>query len=248
MATIYEKIVGDKTVILEPREAAIRIPLASSNDWTELRVGMFISHTSTGASNAAWSAESFATSTVYDRTAFGLKNSDNDDLPGVAGTSFWGYLGPNGATTDFSTAGLLRLNQVAQTTAYYVSSSGTTLNQVTATQPSITFPTTAQAQAATNFAKFFGIKYVISNRGTASQTVTMQIAQGIAGAVTDTSETALRAVLINFSSQDVGTTSASMTANDGVSAYTVPDAFFFRWAFLQSRVRLHNVMVMQAAP
>ena len=247
MATVYEKIVGDKVVILEPREAAIRIPLASANQWTELRIGMFISHTSVAASNAAWTADSFVTSTVYDRTAFGLKNSDNDDLPGVAGTGFWGYLGPNGVTTDFATTGILRLNNLAQTTAYYVAADGATLNQVTATQPSITFGDTAQAQAATLFAKFFGIRFVISNRGLSTQTVTMQIAQGLS-IVTDTSETALRALLVNYAGQDIGTMSAAITANTGAAAYDVPDAFFFRSAMLSSRTRLHNVMVMQAVP
>lgn len=246
MALVYEKIVGDKTVILEPREACIRIPLASANPWTELRIAIAVSATSTAASNAAYPSESFAASTVYDRFAWGLKNSDTDDLPGVAGTSFWGILTPNGQTVDIThTTGSFNAGTLGKTYAVW---DGATLidSESPADGLNFYFGTSTEVQAATLFAAFWGMRIVITNRGAATQTVQFAASDDSHGNKTDCSETALRTFLTALP----GFTSLcpAITANSGGVALDVPDAFFFRMPLLSSRVRLHNVMVMQAAP
>ena len=245
MALVYEKIVGDKTVILEPREGAIRIPLASANPWTEWRIAVALSLTSTAASNAAYPSESFVTSTVYDRFACGLKNSSNDDLPGVAGTSFWGLLTRNTNTVSIvHTTGAFDLGSSGNP-GLTVAEGTSIASASNASFSTLKWSTSTETQAATLFANLLGIRLVINNRGTATQTVQMAMGTNHVN-VTDTSETALRAYLVGLSSWSALT--AAVTANDGVTAYAVPDAFFFRCPLLSSRIRLHNVMVMQAVP
>ena len=247
MATVYEKIVGDKTVILDPREAAIRIPLASANQWTELRIAVALSLTSTSASNAAYPSESFVASTVYDRHAFGLKNSDTDDLPGVAGTSFWGVITPNGiANTLTHTTGVF-VSDTAPQTRFGVLDGVTVIDsEVDNSGDNSYFPNSTETQAATLFAAFWGMRIVITNRGAATQTVQFAFSDDSHNNKTDCSETALRTFLTAL--PGFSTLCPAMTANSGGVALDVPDAFFFRFPMLSSRVRLHNVMVMQAVP
>ena len=248
MALVYEKIVGDKTVILEPREACIRIPLASANAWTELRIAVALSLTSTAASNAAYPSESFVASTVYDRYAFGLKNSDTDDLPGVAGTRFWGDLTGNGRTVSIvhTTGAFATGTQAGFTNPVLTVAEGTSIaHDGVNTFSSVKFSTSTETQASTLFANLLGIRLVINNRGLATQTVQMAMGSNHAN-ITDTSEAALRSYLVALSGWS-GLTPA-VAANSGGVAYAVPDAFFFRLPLITVRARLHNVMVMQAVP
>lgn len=244
MALIYEKIVGDKVVILEPREACIRVPLASSNQWTELRIGVAVSATSVAASNAAYPSESFVASTVYDRFSFGLKNGDTDDLPGVAGSTFWGANTVNGETMtlDATTGNFTE----SSNRTYSVWNGATLIDSDVPGHGRLDLPSAVEAQAATLFAMFWMLRIVITDRGLATQTVQFARSMDAGNNKTDCSEIAMRAFLVAM--PNISTLSGAITANSGGVALPVPDAFFLRFPTISSRLRVHNVMVMQAVP
>ena len=248
MALAYQKTASDISVILEPREAAFRIPEASANQWTELRLGAFLSLTTAAADNAAIPAESYLSSTVYDRFCFGLKNSSNNTLPGVTGSTAWGLLGQNAMTNQtFSANGNFRYGNgfagaghvgIVNDTTYKVGLGGAAYSiSLSANNPT----------GSSDYALFLGLKFIITNRGTATQQVQIIRASPLT-TYTDVSETALRSILVNFDSIDESNPEAAKDANDGATAWDVPDAVFIRFPMLLSRLRLHNVMVMQAVP
>ena len=249
MAQWYDKS-GDMSLVLDTRQAAWRIPGLSANAWTECRIGMFCSATAASDPNTAYSDETLNDATPYGYFMFGLKNSDDPEtLPGQTGCSFWGM----GSRTGYNTR-IVASTGVFSTlygggpsdgNDYLVSEDATVT--VSGANPSWgPVPNLGIASAitgATGYARFLGVRMVISNRGTATQSVQFY---GLSGsAVTDTSEAALRTVLTNFSGASTG---PSLAANTGAAAYDVPDAVFVRIPLLTVNLRIHNIMAMQSAP
>lgn len=245
MATIYQKTVSDKTCILAPREFILR-PFDFGDDWTEMRLGAYISGVTSGADDTTSVAETVSISTAADRIFFGIKDSATNDLPGFGDALFLGVTtetgnGSNitiGPPNSFRTAVISGGNLAAvgyHDTTIVGGSSGQTTNEI------MLFPAASGSSA---YCGFFVVKFVISNRGTSSQSFAISVEATTTISGTDYSASALR-LLINNATFN---TPVTIAWNDGAVARDIPDAIFIRMPFYNNRIRLSCIRAIRYAP
>jgi hypothetical protein len=238
MALIYQKTVSDKTLILAPREFYLR-PFDFHNDWTEMRFGIYLSGVTSGGDDTTAGAESVTLSTAADRIAIGIKDSATNDLPGFGAALFLGGVTATGQTSDSSSSQFTQSGSSGLCAAGYHE---TTLVGGTVTLGnSLAFPA---ASGSTGYCGFYAIKFVITNRGAASQAVAISSVGTTPIAGTDYSAQALR-LLINNATYNSPTTIAW---NDGAVARTIPNSIFIRMPFYSNRIRISAMRAIRYAP
>lgn len=255
MAVYYDKNGTDMTAILDPREPHGRKVGFADIEWNEARMGGFISMVNAADDNGAYALEEVVVSSVYDYLMIGLKNSDyKNTVIGQTNCAFWGLTGQSTKDTalvDFSFGnrreGTITMDYAVGNYSRFAVSNDSTINAATVggatasdADALIRIGLLADVVAATNYAMFFGLRFVISNRGTAAQTVEMWLSNGNNTKYTDTSDANLRSLLTNFTSHQYATSSGSLAANDGVDPFPIPDAVFFLTPFLSNRLRIHE--------
>lgn len=238
MASIYQKTVSDKTVILAPREVILR-PF-DFGLWTEMRFGIYFGGVLASGDNTASAIETVVLSSSADNVSFGIKDSATNDLPGIAGTLFLGAITDqahgsycSGAAFECDTIFSLSAAGYAGVTLI----GGATAQQVNA----MTYPTVTGASA---YNGFFAIKFVITNRGAATQSVAISTVTTSPIAGTDYSAEALR---IDMNNATYGTARA-IAWNTGAAARTLPDAIFIRMPFFNNRIRISAMRAIRYAP
>lgn len=239
MATIYQKTVSDKTVILAPREMEVR-PF-DVGLWTELRLGMYISGVASSGDNTDSAAESVTLSSAADRIAFGIKDTATNDLPGFGAALFLGAVTETASTSTSSATKFDSGNNDRVSAAGY---HDTTLVGGAFAQtlgPLLNFPSAA---GATGYCGFACLKFVITNRGAATQSVAISAANTTPIAGTDYSATALR-LLMNGATFG---TPVSIAWNTGAAARTIPDAAYVRMPFYSNRLRVSAMRGIRYAP
>jgi hypothetical protein len=239
MAIIYQKTVTDKTCILSPREYILR-PFDFGTDWTEVRVGMYFSGIAASGDNTDSAAEQVTLSSASDRVAFGIKDSATSDLPGFGAALFLGCVSETGSNAYCS--GTYFASFAASRVAAAGYHETTLVNGSSSLTAALTYP--ASASGATGYAGFFALKFVISNRGTSSQSVAISATTTGTVAGTDYSATALQLLMNNNTYQSPVT----VAWNDGAIARTIPDAFYCRMPFYSNRIRLSAIRCIRYAP
>lgn len=240
MAIIYQKTASDKTCILNTRQALLR-QFNFSAAWTEIRIGFFFSGVTAAGDNTQSVNELVAVSNPLDRILFGIKNSDNDTFPGYAGSYFLGAATQNAGQSESN-------SQDFQSSTGHLNAIG--FNGVTVVGGAVgqsldcSMLWGANTAAATGYCGFYGVQFIIANRGLATQTVAIRGANtgSIAGA--NYSESALRTYLNNgpwTNPQRV------LAWNDGANAYSIPDGYFIYLPFFLNRIRLSAIMAVQYA-
>lgn len=249
---------SDGTIVCDPRGgwmAEMGLVGSAYEDWTELRIGAFVSPTGTSDTNEAYSAETIASVGANDYWMFGLKDSDSTKLFNVAGTYFWGTAGVSGVQTDLATDGTFLTNTAGgnQFLSTFYCADGTTVNSDdtgTGVNSNETWwwPTSTEVQATTNFATMIGLQFIRANPNTSTQTVQIYKWDNLGTHnYTTTSESALRTLLNNFSSNRWAT-GPTITANTGAAAFSQPDYWYIRWPFINSRLRIHSAMYVVVSP
>lgn len=240
MAIIYQKIATDKTLILSPREGILRA--FDFGAWTEMRIGIFYSGVTSGGDNTQSVAEVVALSSPADRLAFGIKNSDTDDLPGEAGGTFLGASNSTGNGSECNGVGFFSQGAGAVVACAF---NGATLVDGGAIADTLgnylLYP--ANVSAATQYCGFSGLKLTVTDLGLSSQTVGLSFSntQNVPGDTYGIGP--LRTYLNNSSYGTVRT----MTWNDGAAAYDLPDAFFLRMPFYNNRIRVSAMIAARYA-
>lgn len=235
MALIYQKL-SEKTLILAPREAVVR-EFDFGNDWTDLRLGVFITFVSNSDDNAVGTGEAVTYATEADRFFWGIKDTSLV-LPGFAGSNFIGSSTPaanGGAWVSDGRVGNSAANTRMLATVDTTQVIGST-NNGPVMQPTIT------PGAASGYQSFAGIRINVTDRGLASQSVTVYQAYNTVSG-TDYSAEALRAS-INAASWSGAQT---LTWNDGASARPIPSAFFMYFPFYLNRARLSAMRAIRIA-
>jgi len=257
MGVKFTKATIDGTIICDPRGGWIANMGLQDNplteNWTELRIGAFVSTTSVAADNGAHVSEAIASVGPYDYFMFGIKDDDETKLFKVADTQFWGAAGVAGVATTLVNPSGFYTNTVggAQFLSTFYASDGVTVNSDdTGTgasgEEAFNLPSVTEAQAATLYAKLWGLQFIRANPGAATQTV--QIYKwGTNSLFTDTSISNLRTQLNAFAANRWGT-GPTITANAGGVAFTAPDSWYIRWPFINSRLRIHSAMFVVVAP
>lgn len=238
MPLIYTKG-SEKTTILNPRQGGGR--QLDFEDWTETRIGMFLSAIADTGPNDEVVAETVNVSTVADYFTFGLKDISqtlpgqadslfigvrSEDNTSVAATPNAGIGGPNGDWIGTGWEGTTEVN-----------SAGSEGNVRWAPVP---------ASGATGYCQFFAIKIVLNDRGLSTQNFDVSLAMtNVAGS--DYSPVNLRTHLNNFSTYAAGA-AMNVAWNTGAAARDIPDCYFVRAPLFLNRVRLSCIRAIRYAP
>ncbi len=241
MATIYQKTVTDKTCILSPREYILR-PFDFGTDWTEMRIGCYLSGVAASGDNTDSAAETVALTSASDRVCFGIKDSATSDLPGFGTALFLGIV------TETSSSSYCSGSYFASFAADRLAAAGyhetTLVGGATAQSVGIGMAYPASASGSTGYCGFFALKFVITNLGTSSQSVAISATRTTTVSGTDYSASALQLLMNN---NTYGTPVATAW-NDGAVARTIPDAFYCRMPFYSNRIRLSAIRCIRYAP
>ena len=241
MSNIYEKIAGDNTLVLTPRDGFMR--KFNFGTWTDMAIGMF--YTGIIGDNSAISASEFvALATNADRITFGIKNSSNTILPGFSGSYFLGTCtGQSDAQATSFTNSYGNPGALLFATGYNGTASlGGTTNYGLS---NIAFPT-GGGTGATSYNGFNGVRFTITNRGQSNQTVYMRYGRTDDISGTDYSTAALITQINNQTwNNSTGGTNYQIDWNDGVSAYPIPDAFWVRMPFYGNSIRMSSVAAVK---
>lgn len=242
MAKIYAKSVTNKTLILSPREYFLR-PFDFGTDWTEVRMGFFFGGVTSGGDNTQAAAEALTVSTPADKIFVGLKNSDDEAIPGFAGSLFFGHMTATTRQSIVESGSAFSGTGGALAVGGYVGTSliGGSTSEETGSQKMSFGSLVANASS---YDGFFALKFVIANRGLATQTVTITSVANDPQVNSDYNETTVQTRINN------GTYAGSKTLawNDGSVAYDIPDAVFIRLPFYSNRIRISVIRVIRYAP
>jgi len=244
MATIYAKSLTDKTLILDPREYMLR-PFDLGATWTEIRWGFFWTMVTSGGDDVPAVNEGVALNTVADFPVMGLKDAATTALPGQAGSLFLGNIAVTvgdvsaqifGGPPDHLGGSAVGGRSLA---GYH----GVTLKGglVDIGAASWYWP---QANLVNGYNGFMGIKYVITDRGLATQTVTLTQAAVSPVPGLDYSVNNLRTYLNNTPYAN-GSGLPPVQWNDGVAAYALPDAVFVHLPFYNNRIRISAMQIIR---
>jgi hypothetical protein len=228
------------TGILAPREFFRgRLTTSLGSDWTEARLGMFFVGVDAHADDLPGPSggETVTVATVADYVTFGLKDSATRNLPGQAGGNFIGVRSTSGvseaATTFFG-------DDSAQCSA--VGYAGAVLaNGGVVANGAMLFPDPSDL---TGYNGFYCVKFVVNNRGSSIQAVSISVARNGLIAGDDYSKAALYQAINNASFG----APKMVTWNTGSAARALPDAAFLRIPFYNFRIRIQEIMAVKTAP
>lgn len=240
MAKIYTKTITtgtDKTLILDPREGLI-YPFDIGSDWTEARLGMFISMTPYDNDNATPLAETLTDSIPLNSFHIGLKNNDTT-LPETDGALFWGATSVNPISIPATAS------EYINAAMWNMVSNGTTVfSPVSSTTSNIYISKTTSA-SADSYCAYIGQKFTITNRGGATQAVSVSFISPTTPKYSNSSLSVLRALLTSVA---YGTNPIIATPwhDDGIPR-AIPNAIFIRMPTSLNRLRIHSLMIERFA-
>jgi hypothetical protein len=242
MALIYTKLT-DKTLVLAPREGICR-KFNLGTDWTEIRVGVFLSCVSSAGSNVDNTLEIIVPSGITDYITFGIKD-DSLTLPGQPGSLFLGIRShdvsvvasspPGGGGGFKDSAGTWNM------TGYF----GTSIVENTSGGGLTGSPIGASAASGSSaYCGFFCVKIIITNRGLSTQSVSATISKEDSVAGTDYSAAALRTKMnaANFPTPE------SIAWNTGAAARAIPDCIWLRSPLYDNAFRVSAHRAIRYAP
>ncbi len=228
MGDIYQKL-AEKTMIPAAREGYRR--QFDFGDWTEMRFGILFSGVTAAGDNTMAVTEAVTLNTADDRIAFGLKDN-SAGYPGTTGTLFLGG-GNTGTSSDVFVSGAAGqfYDSTGATGIQALGLAGTVLKNGTGNMASMVFP---DAAAASAYCGFYALKFVLTDRGLATQSVAISAAWSASVSGTDYSPGALLTLMNN------GTYGTARTVqwNDGAAAYDIPDCCYIRMPFFNNRIRV----------
>ncbi len=246
MAEIYTKTTK-KTLILEPRECVIR--QFDFGAWTEMRMGMYFSGIAASGNDSQGLGETVAVASALDRITFGIKDSDTTNIPGETGSLFLGVLSETYSSTAitgndssaFRSAGASNgSSSRALVAGGFV---GTSLINGNPGSDLCVEPDYPAPTGSTAYCAFLALKFLITNIGLSSQTVTIS-----ASTATPVSGNAY--TLANLRSAINAATYSNakvVTWNTGAAARAIPDCWFLRLPFLNNRIRMPAIDMIKIA-
>lgn len=241
-ANIYQKpSTTDKMLILDPGQYFMR-PINMGN-WTELRIGMYLSGVAATGDNAQNVAETLALSNASTRYAIGLK-THNSNLPGTSGTDFIGLTNSTNAVSNV-TDSVWRYGAVGGSYSNRLCGGafvGTSITTLATVDSGIDIPVPS---GTTSYSTFYALRFVITDRGLSSQTVSLSFSRGAATSTSDYSEGLLNGQINNATYTSFG---SALAWNNGSVAYDIPNAVFVRIPFIDNKLRITAISVMKIAP
>ena len=249
MAAIYQKVTGEKCVILGQREALI-YPF-SIPDWTCIRVGYAISFTSTANPNGTVTNETLYFNDPKNGAYVGIKDTGLF-IPFQTGCNFIGFsphtaidqAQTTNAWNDGSQYGYARSSNVGQNYPVVmqdrnVGYAGSDIREsMKGTNPT-------NMVGSTSYGRICGFEVSITGRNTIGQRASVRAcAASDANGTLAFAANDIRVFLTNFLNPSQAAT-AYFTTGLSITGgpLPIPEAFFFYTPFFNNTVRIHNVYV-----
>jgi hypothetical protein len=252
MANINDISGADRVLILGTREMLI-YPFTAPN-WTDLRIGFFISACSSSNDQTITGLTETLTTTGLpaDRFWMGIKNNSNDALPTTAGTVFAGYGTQVSAPDNSASSSLTTINSNKEWYIYAVSGilymqvwDGTTRKAFGDTLH-LTVPQDASGSGTSGHGGLVLMTLTRPNGTSTTVTVTGYnlVRLSITSATLIFSDTPSIAAIRN-EFRNLSAYNAVALSSQTISA--VPDAVYAYWPFNNSKIRIHSVCVEKFA-
>lgn len=242
MAKIYTRTTSthgnDKLLILDGREA-LMYPF-NVGTWNEARLGMFVSLTSSVSDDANAVAETITTDSPSNMISIGIKDS-SDTLPRIDGSMFWG-LGSANTSLTLTSAASNGQNTATGGAGLAVVSYGTSVTTSSSGASPLYLSNVNSANTSTFSVNFIGVKFVIANRGTSTQSVS--VSYSTVNTNYSTITIAQLRSLMNSATFSSGTTAVSSQAwHDSGTPRAIPDTIFVRLPHSLNRLRIHTLVM-----
>ncbi len=248
MAKIYQKLPADKTLIIEPRQGFMR-SMNLTGSWQEIRIGMFFSQITGSDDNAAgsdaWDDVPINNNNT-NRIFFGIRTSGST-VPGNDSSYFLGAYTTGSSSRRYTDAFVIPYHTAMASPSGKLSAVGysgsTRIGGTTETNNSSILGPFQGAESpalTTNYCGFYGLRFVINNRGLSTQTVSVWFMKPSYGTHmgSDYSTGSLKTLLNSLpNSGSMGT----IDWNNGTTAYPIPDHFYLYLPFTQWRMRLSAI-------
>lgn len=250
MGNIYRKTITaspgtEQSWVMAPRESFI-IPLTALpqwSTWAELRVGVFMSHVSVAnGDNSPIVVETVPANAPGNYWSFGLK-TNNDIIPGVAGTDFLGFMVNSGNNLNINLGG----NSYSANVTSSVVRGATIANQSSIGGAGVQ-ASGVGSNNLTQFCGYWGIKFKIANRGLSTQTIEIEwIGTTSSGLLYDNPTLPICETFLSGFTPSGGTNGTPVAWHDAGVPRAIPDALFIRVPFSQNRLRVHSYKVLPFA-
>lgn len=237
MAEIYLKG-AENALILAPREMVVR-PF-DFGAWTEMRLGFFYSIVTAAGDDTNGVNETVPISSSLDYMAFGIK-TNNTVLPRETGTDFLGFMNNTGASSVYVTGSPNMLSSAGVPRAAFITD--TTIVSIADDVDEAGSP---NASGASGYNGFYGLRFVVTNIGTATQQINIGSGRRTTVSGTDYSDTALRTELLSGGSTGY-TMNTARDWNTGAAARVIPSAFYMRMPFFNNRIRMSCMGMIKIA-
>lgn len=238
MANIYQQVSSDKTLILAPREAFQR--KFDVGSWNEIRLGIFFNSAGSSTPTSSYVDEILNQNTRSDIIAFGLKDSATSILPGFSGSYF---LGASITGSESMAANNTQYYNNSITNLYGTGFYGTSASFGSSNLSQLRYPNGGGANSSTDYCGFYVLKMVLNNSGSSTQTVTMTTSatQQVSSGTSFYSIPQLNQLMNNAT---FGSNS-TVTWNDGVNAYPIPDSIWIRTPYYFNTIRISSLSLIK---
>ncbi len=251
MATIINKGISGNALVLSQKEA-ILYPFSLGN-WSQIRLGLFISQTSASDTNAQYVNETLAGNSSQNGFYVGLVNNidPNNLLPYGPNQQFIGIGTPTGVASTYNTQ--TNDNRISNSTnnsslnAFVTIGSGFQTSQnaipgsMDAAVDRIYLPDKSNVTGAANFASFYCIKFELNNAGQTTQNFNVTVSTDSASSYTNVSVDNLRALMSNFGSPSATITGLRWVAPLGLTGMplSLPSGILIYSPLSNNRLRIH---------
>ena len=238
-STIYTKD-AEQTLVLGTRNYLFR-PF-DVGDWTTITIGMFVRAVSAEGDDTLSSTESVPSSaTPIELTCIGIKNADNEILPGLSGSRFIGIGNVDNGISTCSTTALGMQAHGGEVSVMALSGA----EPLSGSSGYAAFTTAAwdANPLATTYCGFIGLRLTINDKDTTYQSMSASVS-------TD-QNAPLPYDEINLMSHMASATYAAAgnrTWNDNnTAALAIPDALFIKLPFSYNRFRFSCIAIVKSA-
>lgn len=196
MAYIYPKSSSsgyDECLVLNPREAASRLfnmsgsfagSTSITGSWTEIRIGLYYglpvwnsASLASSSFNAVAANETAWINSPFDWWSFGIKDTETQILPGYSGSNFIGIgvplVTPGGANQYVNRLNG-QLGGIGGSSNVYSYATNGTYVASSSTQLPPAFDFVQDPSAASAYNAFYGLRIIINNSGSVSQSLGIQ--------------------------------------------------------------------------
>lgn len=240
MANIYAHNAYDNVLVLEPREAFQR--KFDIGSWREVRLGMFWTMTGLNTFTSSCADETVTQVTKQDILAIGLKDSATSILPGFSGSYFIGVsiTGSSGHNVVLGQPGAINISDSTNSSFFGAGFYGTSsyFGGQDLTVPAANYVT------ETNYSGFYGVRMILNNSGSSSQTVSVYVSSTYNPSVGNTNYYT-SSYLNQYMQNATWSTVSTFNWNDGVSAYPIPDSVWIRTPFYFNRLRISAIRLVK---